>query len=233
DLDRLRNRPPPPLRRGPRRRRRARRRVRLVRPRLVRRRHGPVGLGQVDADAPARRPRLPDLGLGDGRGDGALRPRRRGADPPAPRQARLRLPGVQPRPGAQRGGEHPPPTVDRGPQGGWGRFNVARHAHRRRRPRRPPHAPPERALRRPAAARRGRPGAHQPPGRRVRRRAHRQPRLEVERRRPRAPAPRRRRVRPDRRHGHARPGRRGRGRPGRRDGRRPARRRPPDPRSGM
>ena len=68
--------------------------------------------------------------------------------------------------------------------------------------------PAQRALRRPAAARRLRPRAGQPARDRLRRRADRQPRLPLRRRGAGVPAPQRRRVRPDHRHGHPRPGRR-------------------------
>ena len=54
-------------------------------------------------------------------------------------------------------------------------------ARRQGRPRRAPHAPPGRAVRRPAAARGGRPGARLAPERHVRRRADRQPRLHHQR----------------------------------------------------
>ena len=60
---------------------------------------------------------------------------------------------------------------------------------RHRRSRRPAQAPPERALRRPAAARRRGPGAGQPAGDHLRRRADRQPRLAHRRRDPRVHAP--------------------------------------------
>ena len=56
-------------------------------------------------------------------------------------------------------GEHPAAALDRRPQA---RPRVARPAHRHRRPARPPHPPARRALRRPAAARRGRPRADLP-----------------------------------------------------------------------
>ena len=52
----------PPLRRRRVRRRRPARRLARGPRRPVHRRHGPVGLRQVDADAPARRPRPPDRG---------------------------------------------------------------------------------------------------------------------------------------------------------------------------
>ena len=57
------------------------------------------------------------------------------------------------------------------------RPGVARPADRHRRPARPAHAPARRALRRPAAARRGGARARAPAGRAVRRRADRQPGL--------------------------------------------------------
>ena len=44
-------------------------------------------------------------------GAGALQPRRRGPHAAAPRQARLRLPGLQPRAGADCRGEHPLPLT--------------------------------------------------------------------------------------------------------------------------
>jgi putative ABC transport system ATP-binding protein len=59
------------------------------------------------------------------------------------------------------------------------------------------HAPPFRAVRRPAAARRDRPRARLAAGRGLRRRADRQPRLEASAELLRPPAPLRRRVRPD------------------------------------
>ena len=95
-------------------------------------------------------------------------------------------------------------------------------------PARPAQPPPQRALGWSAAAGRLRAGSREPARDRLRRRAHRQPRLDVGRRGARLPAAQRRRVRPDHRHGHPRPGRRGlhrprglpRGRPrGRRDAR--------------
>ena len=77
-------------------------------------------------------------------------------------------------------------------------------ADRRRRPRRPPHPPPGRALGRPAAARGGGPRAGLQARGGVRRRAHRQPRLDGLGRGAAPAAPRRRRLRPDRGHGHPR-----------------------------
>ena len=71
---------------------------------------------------------------------------------------------------------------------------LGRLGDRARRPRRPPLAPPGRAVRRPAAARRRRPRPRGRADRAVRRRAHRQPRLAVERRGDRAAARGRRRA---------------------------------------
>ena len=142
----------------------------------LRRDHGPVGLGQVDADAHPRRPRPAHLGH---------RPHRRHrADrrsttseltQAAPRPHRLHLPDLQPAAGAQRRREHPAAAVDRRAQA---RPRVVRPARRHGRHPRPPQPPPGRALGRPAAARRGRARAGLAPGGRVRRRALRQPRLE-------------------------------------------------------
>ena len=86
-------------------------------------------------------------------------------------------------------------------------------AHRQGRPRRPPQPPPVRALRRPAAARRGRPRARLAAERDVRRRADRQPRLDDQRRDPRPAARLGRHARPDDRDGHPRRARRGDRRP--------------------
>ena len=87
-----------------------------------------------------------------------------------------------------------------------------------------------RALRGPAAAGGGGPGAGQPAQGRLRRRADRQPRLDLRRRGARAAAPQRRRPRPDRRDGHPRPGRGGVHRPGAVPRRRARRRRAARPR---
>src|SRR5213079_3553417 len=75
------------------------------------------------------------------------------------------------------------------------------------RPRRSPEPPAGRALGRPAAARRDRARARLAPDRRVRGRADRQPRLGDERGDPPPHAAVGRRLRPDDRHGHARPAR--------------------------
>ena len=104
--------------------------------------HGPVGLRQVDADAPAGRARQADVGLGRDRRAGARRPRRQGPHAAAARPPRLRLPGLQPRAGADRRGEHHAAADARGPQA---RPGVARPADRHRRPARPPHAPARRS----------------------------------------------------------------------------------------
>ena len=100
---------------------------------------------------------------------------------------------------------------------------------------RPPAPPSLAALRRPAAARRDRPGARHPARGRVRRRADRSARHQHRARRARAPARGRRRGRPHRRDGHPRPRGRGARRPRdparRRADRRDARRRPAPTRS--
>src|SRR5215210_1017365 len=231
---RRRSRPHQALRRGGRRGQRAPRRLARHRPGHVHRDHGPVRVRQVDPDARPRRPRPADGGHGRHRGDGDRRPRRRRPHAPAARQDRVRLPGLQPRAGADGRGEHPPPAHAGRPR----RRGRARRAPARgRRARRPKDAPPRRAVGRPAAARRRGARARLRAGGDLRRRADRQPRLGDLRGDPRAAAARRRRVRPGRRHGHPR-GDRGRDRrprrlPRRRQGRRrrlrPRRR--PDPRS--
>ena len=112
------------------------------------------------------------------------RSRRRRADQAAPRPHRLHLPVLQPAADADGGREH----------------RAAAQARGRRSPTRrgsteiiatvglgePADAPPVRAVRRPAAARRRRPRARLAPERDVRRRADRQPRLDHQRRDPRA-----------------------------------------------
>src|SRR5256885_3158444 len=101
---------------------------------------------------------------------------------------------------------------------------MGRPADRDGRPGRQARPSPVRAQRRPAAARRGGARARLAPGRDLRRRADRQPRLDVLARGARAAAPRRRRVRPDGRDGHARRRRREDRRRDDRDGRRADRR---------
>ena len=88
------------------------------------------------------------------------------------------------------------------------------------------HPPPQRAVRRPAAARGGRPRPRLPADGDVRRRADRQPRLHDERRDPRAHARPGRQLRPDDGHGHPRPARGGDRRPRAVPRRRPDRARP-------
>ena len=133
---RLRQRRDPRLRRGGGRSPRARRRHGRLPGRALHRRHGPLGLGQVDAHAPPRRA-------------STARPRARSSSPAssspalddkaltdaAPRQGRLHLPVLQPAARPRRAGEHPPAAVHRRPQA---RRRVDRPAHRHRRPPRPP-----------------------------------------------------------------------------------------------
>ena len=117
-------------------------------------------------------------------------------------QVGLRLPVVQPHPHAERAGEHHAADGPRRPQA---RPGVARHGRGHGRPRRPPQAPAQRAVRRPAAARGRGPRPGGPAEDHLRRRAHRQPRLQGRRRDPRVHQGRRGRVRPDGRDGHPRP----------------------------
>ena len=77
----------------------------------------------------------------------------------APQRGRVRLPGLQPDPDADRRGEHHAPADARRRRR---RREVDRPRDRHRRPQRPPGAPAERAVRRPAAARRRRPRPGQP-----------------------------------------------------------------------
>ena len=165
------------------------------------RRHGPLGLGQVDADAHPRRPRQAELRQRPDRrrrADDAAGQRPDEAAPPA---HRLRLPVLQPAADADGGGERAPAALDRGREAEQGLDGGAARGHR---PHRPALAPAVRALRRPAAARRRRPRARLEADGALRRRADRQPRLADLVRDPR-PAPRRgRHLRPDDRDGHAR-----------------------------
>ena len=175
--------------------------------RPLHRHHGPVGLGQVHADALPRRARPSTSGeicIGD---TDLTTLERQAADPAAPRPDRLRLPGVQPAADADGRGEHHAAAAARRPQA---RPRVARQSivdtvgladrltHR-----------PTRALRRPAAAGGRRPRPGQPAGDHLRRRADRQPRLPRRAPRSSASCAARSRARPDHRHGHPRPGRRG------------------------
>ena len=149
-----------------------------VRARRVRRHHGLVGLGQIDADEHSRLPRPAHqrpLFLGGRRCRGAARA---GARPHPQRAARLRVPELQPAGAHQRHRECRPAALLR-----RRRAEAPRRAHRAgargaqaARPRRPraQHAGP--AFRRPAAARRHRPRADQRAEPAARRRADRQSR---------------------------------------------------------
>ena len=94
----------------------ARRRHRRLRDRSLHRDHGPVGLGQVDAHALARRPRLAHERFGLDRRRRARHAQREEAHAAAPRPHRLHLPVVQPHPDAHRGREHHAADEARRPQ---------------------------------------------------------------------------------------------------------------------
>ena len=162
---------------------------------------GPVGVGQVDADAHPRGARQADVRLGRHRRHRDHDARRQRSDEAAPRAHRLRLPVLQPAADARREGEHPAAAHHRGREAGQ---RVVRPARLGRRSRGSAVASPGGALRRPAAARRNRARAHLEADRAVRGRADRQSRLGHERRDSRAAPPIGRRVRPDDRDGHAR-----------------------------
>ena len=105
----------------------------------------------------------------------ADRPQGQGADPAAPRRDRLRVPVLQPGADADRARRTsccrcPSPAAS--PTRTW--YDTVIDTVDLARPARPP---AQRALRRPAAAGRRRPGAGQPARDRLRRRADRQPRL--------------------------------------------------------
>ena len=179
------------LRSGRHRRPRAARRHARRAPRRAARGHGPVRIGQVDADAHPGRPGQADERLGHDRRDRDLRSRRRSPDPRAPRAHRVRVPVLQPAADAHRRGERGAAAVDRRRAA---RPRLARGAAGGHRARRAAQAPPLRAVGWPAAARRARPGAGHAADDRVRRRADREPRLEDQRGDPRAaarPRPRR------------------------------------------
>ena len=84
------------------------------------RRHGPVGLRQVDADAHPRRARQADVGHGLDRRDRGDDARRHRADEAAAQAHRVRLPVLQPPPDAQRRGERPAAADDRRHEAGQG-----------------------------------------------------------------------------------------------------------------
>ena len=153
---------------------------RLQRP-GVHRHHGAVRLRQEHPDAQRRRPRHAHLGQRLHRRHRPVEARRPAAHAAAPGQDRLHLPGVQPHPDVDRPREHHPPDGPRRPQA---RPGLARPRRRHRRPLAAPRAPPERALGRPAAARRRGPGPGRPSRDHLRGRAHRQPRLPHGRRDP-------------------------------------------------
>ena len=130
-------------------------------------------------------------------------PRRQGADPAAARPHRLRVPVVQPRAHADRRREHHPAGRPGGEEGGPGVVRLPRR--RQLGIARPAVAPAHRAVGRPAAALRLRPGPDQPARPDLRRRAHGQPGLELLGRDAVVPAAVGERVRPVHRHGHPRP----------------------------
>ncbi len=147
---------------------------------------------------------------------------RRRPDEAAARPRRVRLPGLQPGPDADRPREHHAPAGDGRPQA---RQGVARPGRGLGPPPRPAGPPTRRAVGWPATARRGGPGAGQPAAGHLRRRAHRQPRLALRGRGARVHAPGGRRDAADDRHGDPRPDRRQLRGAGRVPGRRPHRRR--------
>ena len=190
-------------RRGGRRRRPRRRRPRLP-VRLLHRGDGALRVGQVDLPHLRRRSRTAHRGPRRHRRRGHHGLERGGPHPVPPRADRLRLPGlppdVLPHRRAERRAAAPAGRTPRRPEAGA-------RAARAGRARRPGRAAALGALRRPAAARRDRPGAgHRPrgrPGRRADRRAR-----PGDRARGAGPAAGlRRRPAPDGRHGHPRPGR--------------------------
>ena len=149
-------------------------------PAPVHRHHGPVGLGQVHVDALPRRSRHAHERAGADRAGRSHHPRREAPHVAAPRPGRVRLPGLQPGADAQRAREHP--AAPR-PRPSRTRPGVARPRDRHRRSARAAHASAVRALRRPATARRRRPGAGLAAGDHLRRRTDRATSI-------RAPAPR-------------------------------------------
>ena len=79
--------------------------------------HGSVGVGQVHAPALPGRARPADAGKGLHRRRRSHDAQRQTADPAAARQGRVRLPGVQPDPDADRGREHHAAAGHRGHDG--------------------------------------------------------------------------------------------------------------------
>ena len=123
--------------------------------------HGPVGLGQVDAHALHGRARHAHLRHGAASATSTWRASSdRELTAAAPRPRRLRVPVLQPRADAHRAREHRRcrcVLAGRKPDREWFDRVVATVGLAR-----PPHAPPGRALGRPAAARRRRPRARRP-----------------------------------------------------------------------
>ena len=95
---------------GRHRRRRAPRRLARHRARQADRSHGPVGLGQVDADAHPRGARPPDRGHRRPRRPRHHEAERQEAHALPPAEDRLRLPVLQPPADAHGGGERRPPA---------------------------------------------------------------------------------------------------------------------------
>ena len=159
---------------------RAGRRLAAHRPRRVRGHHGQLGERQEHAHAHPRLPRRPDRrALPARRRRRPRHPRgrpRRSAQP----QDRLRLSELQPGGAHDRAGQRRAapglrrPRAPRAPRRARRRARRGGHG-------RPPAPSPLRALRRPAAARRGRAGDRHRPRHRARRRADRQPRLALDR----------------------------------------------------
>ena len=152
---------PQGLRRGRRAGRRARRRLHRLRRRRVHRRDGAVRVREVHAHALHGRARHRDRRPGLARRRRPVAAQRQAADPAAPRQDRLRLPGVQP--GADADGEEnivlPLAIAGRKPDQEW--FDTVIDTVGLAGPAQPP---AERALRRAAAAGRlcARAGRHDP-----------------------------------------------------------------------
>ena len=143
----------------------------------VRRHHGPVRLGQVDADEPHRLPRHADEGLVSAERQAGQPDERQRAGAHPQRGNRLRVPDVQPAAARHRAAQRRAAARLRrggreGPAGArQGRARASRAGH--------PHEPSaQRAVRRPAPARRHCPRARQQPVDPAGRRADGQPGLE-------------------------------------------------------